>query len=278
MNREKHKRADLHVHTNFSDGTFSPEEVILEARKREISCIAICDHDCVDALEAAFAVAGREGVELIPAIELTAEKNGNEIHMIGYCIDRKNATLLDVAARMREIRIQRMREMVDRLKQCDVRIDADDVLRLSGKGSVGRLHIAYEIYNRGYTRYVGEAFKLYIGSGKPCYVGKFNLTPAEAIATISEAGGVPVLAHPGVIGGDELIPEYAKSGLKGIEVYHTDHTPEVESRYLKIADNLSLLVTGGSDCHGSGKGKVLLGRVTVEYSHVEKLKAAAGKL
>jgi len=278
MKSEKYKRADLHVHTNFSDGTFSPEEVILEARKREIDCIAICDHDCVEALDKASAAAETEGVELIPAIELTAEKNGNEIHMIGYYIDRKSHALLDVAARMQKVRLQRMREMVDKLKQNGVHIDADDILKLSGKGSVGRLHIAYEIYNKGYTRYVGEAFKLYIGSGKPCYVGKFNLTPAEAITTILEAGGVPVLAHPGVIGGDRFIPEYAKSGLKGIEVYHTDHTPEMKERYLKIADNMGLLVTGGSDCHGRGKGKVLLGRVTVEYSHVEKLKMAAGKL
>jgi predicted metal-dependent phosphoesterase TrpH len=275
---KKVKKADLHVHTNFSDGTFSPREAVLEAKKRDIDCIAICDHDCVDALGPAGDIGAAEGIEVIPAVELTAENQGCEVHIIGYYIDPHNPQLLEVVQRMQTIRVERIHAMVERLKKVDVIIDPDEVFQISGKGSVGRLHLAYALHQNGYTRYVGEAFRLYIGEGKPCYVGKFNMTPAEAFDVINRAGGISVLAHPGVIGQDGLISEYKKYGLKGIEVYHTDHKPAVTARYLKLAQTMGLLVTGGSDCHGHGKGKILLGSVKVDYAFVEQLKKAAGRL
>lgn len=271
------RKADLHSHTNFSDGTFSPEEVILEAKKKKLDCVAICDHDCVGALEEATVIAERENIEFVPGIELTAEKNGCEIHILGYYIDWKNPSLLELVERMQKNRADRIYEMVKKLNGVGVNIKAEDVFELSGKGSVGRLHLAYAIYNAGYTKYVGEAFRKYIGEGQSCYTGKFNLSPREAINAILKAGGVPVLAHPGVSGRDEFIPEYVKNGLRGIEVYHNDHKPAVASHYLKLAKDLGLLVTGGSDCHGLGKTRVLLGRVKIDYSLVEELKKAAGK-
>ncbi len=272
------KKADLHVHTDFSDGTFSPEETILEAKKKGLDCIAICDHDCVDALPEAFSIAEREGIELIPAVELTAEKEGCETHIIGYYIDWKDPLLLKLLERMRNIRVERIHDMIAKLKENGINIEAEDVFGLSKRGSIGRLHLACAIYNKGYTSYVSEAFKLYIGDGKPCYVGKFNLPPPEAIKAILDAGGIPVLAHPGVMGKDFFIPEYVKNGLRGLEVYHTDHKPALTSHYLKLAKDMGLLVTGGSDCHGLGKGKVLMGRVKIDYSLVEELKKAANVL
>jgi len=275
---ENNKKADLHVHTFFSDGTFSPEEVVLEARKRKIDCIGVCDHDCVEGVEEALKVAEREGVEVVPGIELTAERGETEIHILGYYIDWKKPSLLGLAKRMQEARVNRIHQMVKKLKENKVDIDPEDVFKISGKGSVGRLHLAHAIHNKGYTRYPGEAFRLYIGNSGPCYVGKFNLTAVEAITAILKADGIPVLAHPGVIGQDKLIPQYVKNGLMGIEVYHSDHSPATVSNYMKLAEELGILVTGGSDCHGLGKGKVLMGKITVDYSHVEKLKKAVGKL
>lgn len=275
---KKVKKADLHIHTNLSDGTFSPSEVILEAKKRNIDCIGLCDHDCVDALDETIASGEKNEIEVIPGVELTAEKNGCEIHIIGYYVDWKNPLLQKLTARMQKVRVNRIHDMVKKLKKKGIDVDADDVFKISGKGSVGRLHLAYAIHNKGYTRYVGEAFRLYIGGGKPCYAGKFNFSPTEAITAILEVGGVPVLAHPGALGGDRFIPEYVKNGLKGIEVYHTDHAPAMTSHYLKLAEDMGLVVTGGSDCHGLGKGKVLMGKITIDYSLVEKLKKAAGRL
>lgn len=274
---KKTKIADLHLHTNFSDGSFPPKDVILEAKRKNIDCISICDHDCIDALEPAIGIAGRENVELIPGVELTAEKEGYEIHIIGYYINWENTTLLALLKRMQEVRVKRIYDMIEKLKGIGVNIEPEEVFKISGKGSVGRLHLAYAIYNRGYTRYVGEAFRLYIGDRKPCYVGKFNLTPVEAINTILQADGIPVLAHPGVVGRDEFISEYVKNGLRGIEVYHSDHTSAMSSHYLKLAKDMGLLVTGGSDCHGFGKGKILLGKVKIDYFLVEELKKLAGR-
>jgi len=272
------KKADLHIHTSFSDGTFSPQEVIAQAKKHRIDCVAICDHDCVDALELATDFAEKEGVELIPGIELTAEKDDNEVHILGYYIDWKNKILLKAIEEMQKIRIERIYDMIEKLKKVNVYIKPEEVFQISGKGSVGRLHLAYAIYNSGYTKYVKEAFKLYIGDGKSCYVNKFNFSPNEVIDIVLKSGGIPVLAHPGVMGRDEFISEYAEGGLRGIEVYHSDHSPKASEHYLEIAKKMNLLVTGGSDCHGLGKQNVLMWTVTIDYSLVEELKKAAGRL
>lgn len=268
------KIADLHVHTNFSDGTFSPEEVIQHAAKIGLGCIAICDHDVIDGIEPCLAAGEKYGVEVIPAVELTAEKQGCEIHMLGFYIDWKNEEFRKKLSQLCAQREKRMYDMIDKLKKYKIELDPGEVFKLSGKGSIGRLHLARMLYKKGHVATVDDAFRKYIGNGKPCYVCKINLTPEEAIDEIIKTGGVPVLAHPGVMGKDEFIPSYIKHGLMGIEVYHTDHPPAVSRRYEEIAKRHNLLMTGGSDCHGLGKGRVLMGSITVPYELVEKLKDA----
>jgi len=271
------KKADLHIHTYFSDGTFTPTEVVNTAKRRGIACIGICDHDCVMGLEQTIAAGEKQGIEVVPGIEVTAEHEGHEIHILGYFIDWRDPKLIEFITHMRKIRVNRIYEMVRLLNKRGINVSAKEVFIISGKGSVGRLHLALAIHRKGHTRYPGEAFKLYIGEGKPCYVGMFNITPEEAITTIIEAGGVPVLAHPGVAALDRFIPEYVKSGLKGIEVYHTDHSTTMKKHYLKLAESMNLIVTGGSDCHGLGKGQILLGKITVDYAVVEELRRQAGR-
>ncbi|MDD5449227.1 MAG: PHP domain-containing protein [Candidatus Omnitrophica bacterium] len=268
------KKADLHIHTQFSDGTFSPQEVIQYASKIGLACIAICDHDVIDGLETAMQLGEQCGIEVIPGVELTAEKQGAEIHILGYYIDWRNQKFVGQLAQLCKQREKRIYDMVEKLKAHGVKLDVEEVFKLGGKGSIGRLHLARALSKKGFIAGVDEAFKKYIGNGKPCYVGKINLTPEEAIGRIISAGGIPVLAHPGVMGKDEFLPSYIKHGLMGLEVYHTDHPPALVRHYEALAGENGLLVTGGSDCHGLGKGRVLMGCVTVPYELVEKLKNA----
>jgi len=266
------KKADLHVHTYYSDGTFSPKEAVAEAKRSNLDAIAITDHDCTDGIGEAMEAARGCGLEVIPGVEITCEKNNTEIHMLGYFIDPTSIPLAELLKTLRASRIKRIHTMVERLKREGVEISPDAVFELASKGTVGRLHLATALYNKGLVSSTKEAFQRYIGDDAPCSVRRFNVSPQEAIGAILRSGGVPVYAHPKVMGHDEFIPEFMKAGLRGIEVFHTDHPNSTSHRYSTLAQKYGLLITGGSDCHGSGKGKKLMGGVTVPYSLVEELR------
>ncbi len=272
------KYADLHVHTYYSDSTFSPEEVVACAKDRGLSAVAICDHDSVDGIEPSRSIGNKLEVEIVPGIELTVEKADAEIHILGYCMDYDLGWFRKRIKELRDARIVRIHEMVGKLRAEGIGISADDVFKVSGRGSVGRLHVAKAILNTGKVKTIRDIFGKYIGFNKPCYVPSVKLTPYEAINMLLRAGGVPVLAHPRCMGKDEYIPELVGHGLRGIEVYHTDHNPSAVRKYEQIARENNLLVTGGSDCHGLGKGRVLLGEVRVPYTIVEKLKEESEKI
>ena len=270
------KYADLHIHTYYSDSTFSPEEVISHAKAKELSAIAICDHDSVDGVEPCVKLGEACGIEVLSGIELTIEKPDVEIHILGYLVDQKLEWLKEKLKTIQEYRIKRIHKMVEKLSAQNVFITAEDVFKVAGKGSVGRLHLARAMINSGGVKTFWDAFDKYIGFGKPSYVPNIRFTPQDAIGMVLDAGGVPVLAHPGIMKRDDYIPELVSYGLKGIEVYHTDHGDIKRKRYEELAASLGLLMTGGSDCHGTGKGRALIGTVKVPYELVEKLKAAAG--
>ena len=272
------KYADLHVHTFYSDSTFSPEEAVTCARGRALAAIAICDHDSVDGIDPCRVIGDKVGVEIIPGIELTVEKADAEIHILGYFMD---CSLGWFRTRLKELqagRIDRINKMVEKLNSEGIDLNAEDVFKISGRGTVGRLHLANAILKTGKVKTIKDIFGKYIGFKKPCYVPNIKLTPHEAIDMILRTGGVPVLAHPNCMGRDEYIPELIECGLRGIEVYHTDHNPSAVKRYETIARENNLLITGGSDCHGLGKGRVYLGEVRVPYELVEKLKEESGKI
>jgi predicted metal-dependent phosphoesterase TrpH len=272
------KFADLHVHTFYSDSTFSPEEVVACAKDKALSAIAICDHDSTDGVEPCMKIGKVLDVEIIPGIELTVEKADAEIHILGFMMDYSLGWFQKKLKEIQKSRINRIHKMVEKLNHEGLRIRADDVFALAGKGTVGRLHMAQALLKTGNIRTLQEAFDRYIGFMKPCYVANIRFSPEEAIGTLLKAGAVPVLAHPNVMGKDEYIPELIACGLRGIEVYHTDHKPSVVAHYEKIAAENNLLMTGGSDCHGLGKGRVLLGGVRVPYTLVEKLREEAAKI
>lgn len=270
--------ADLHVHTFYSDSTFSPEEVVETAKNSGLAAIAICDHDSVSGIAPCTELASKSGLEIIPSIELTVEKPDAEMHLLGYFIDWKADWFLDKLKKLRSMRLDRMRKMVELLHKFEIHIDPEEVFKLAGKGTVGRLHLAMAILKTGKINNLREAFEKYIGFMKPCYVPSSHFTPKEAMEAVLKLGGVPVLAHPVTVGKDDYIPELIEYGLRGIEVYHTDHKNNVRRHYEELAKRYGLLVTGGSDCHGLGKGRVLLGTVKVPYELVELLKAESEKV
>ena len=266
--------ADLHLHTTFSDGTYTPEELAGHARHHELSAIALTDHDTVEGCARAAAACASHGIEFIPGTELTAEWNGNEIHLLGYFLDTTNSTLLAEMAKFQEVRQSRIREMVCRINALQIPLAVESVFALANCRSPGRPHVGRALVQEGFCGSMDEAFDRFLKKGKPAWVPKFKTSATEVIDLIHEAGGLAVMAHPGLNRSDEILPELAAAGLDGIECFHTKHSPADARRYVDIAARHDLLVTGGSDCHGLSKGKPLIGSVKIPYEHVARLKTA----
>ncbi|OGW74849.1 MAG: hypothetical protein A2Z72_06700 [Omnitrophica bacterium RBG_13_46_9] len=273
------KYADLHVHTVYSDGTSTPAEVVCCAKEKNLSCIAICDHDCIDGIAPSIAHSEEVQVEIIPGVELTIIKDTKEIHLLGYFVEWKEKWFTEILERVQRERVTRLDRMIEKLKSFDIEIDRERVMRISGgKGSVGRLHLARALVEVKAVSSIRVAFDRYIGDFRPCYVEDIGFSPKEAIDLILRAKGVPVLAHPGVIEDDSLVKEFIKYGIRGIESFHPEHSQADREKYEKISKEYGLLVTGGSDCHGLGKGRILMGSVKVPYDFVERLKEEAGRI
>jgi len=269
------KFADLHLHTVFSDGTSTPQELMDQAEKSGLAAVSVVDHDTVLALESSVKAGKEKNIEVLPGIELSAEYDGLEIHILGYLIDYKNKQLLEKLDFLKKNRIERIYKIVDKLKEQGIKIDPQTILsRVSNQGTVGRLHVARTMVKEGLVNSVFEAFQKYIGDKCPAYVLNFKLSPQESIKLIKSAGGIPVLAHPYILKRDDLIPIFADSGLMGLEAYYTEHSQSMVNSYLELAKRYNLLVTGGSDYHGDAKPEVKMGAVKIPYELVERLKEA----
>jgi predicted metal-dependent phosphoesterase TrpH len=266
--------ADLHLHTNFSDGTYSPEELVAQAARNHLSAIALTDHDTVEGCERAAAACKAVEIEFIAGTELTAEQDDNEIHILGYFLDTKNEKLLSEIAKFQAVRQERIHEMVRRLNALKVPLKVEDVIALANCRSPGRPHVARALVKAGFCTSLDEAFERFLKKHRPAWVPKARISSQTAIELIHQANGLAVMAHPGLNRTDEVIPDLVDAGLDGIECFHTKHSTAVSEHYLEIADKYNLLVTGGSDCHGMSKGKPLIGTVKLPYREVEKLKEA----
>jgi predicted metal-dependent phosphoesterase TrpH len=266
--------ADLHLHTHFSDGTYSPEELAGHAKRVGLAAVALTDHDTVEGCEPMAAACAARGIEFIPASELTAELGHFELHILGYGLDITHPRLLSELARFQAVRQDRIRDMCGRLNRLGIQLAAETVFALASCKAPGRPHVARALVQGGFCSNLDEAFNRYLKKHRPAWVPKAKVHASEAIQLIHEAGGVAVMAHPGLNRTDDFIPDLVAAGLDGIECFHTRHSTVMSERYLLMAEQHGLLVTGGSDCHGMNKGKPLIGTMRVPYEYVARLKAA----
>jgi len=266
--------ADLHIHTAYSDGSFTPATIIRHAVKNNLKIISITDHDSVDGIAASIKEGEKNNIEVIPGIEISTTIDTGEIHILGYFIDYEDEYFVKNLKRIQEIRLKRMSVMVDKLNRLMIDIDLNELIEYAASSSIGRLHLAHFLKKKGIVGSAYEAFDRYIGSGKPAYEKMNALSPEEGIELISNAGGIPVLSHPGLTRRDDLIDEMIHAGLRGLEVYHSGHSEEDTNRYFQMTRDKGLLVTGGSDCHGEKKLNMLMGRIKLPIQFVDRLKEA----
>jgi 3',5'-nucleoside bisphosphate phosphatase len=271
------KFADLHLHTLFSDGTFTPEELVLRAQKAGLACIALTDHDSVEGCERAAAAGANVQMDFIAGAELTAEHQDTEVHILGYFLDTKNPVLIKRIAEFQSVRQNRIHEMCAALNKLGIPLKAESVFALANCKSPGRPHVARALVKEKLIDNLDEAFDRFLKKGKPAWVPKTKMSALESVELIHQAGGLAVMAHPGLNRTDDIIPDLVDAGLDGIECFHTKHSTVMAERYLEIAEKYQLLVTGGSDCHGFSKKQPLIGTVKLPYDHVEKMKAARQK-
>ena len=256
-------RIDLHMHSNASDGSFAPEEVARMAAGNGVEVFALTDHDTLDGLPAAAACAARFGIRLIPGVELSVSEEGMDVHLLAYGFDESDPPLTAAIRRYREGRRERARKILMRLKGLGIRIGIEDVEEIASGGALGRPHVAEALLRAGHVESFNEAFQRYLGHHAPAYVPKPKVTLEEATSIVRDAGGVTILAHPGTLNRDHLIPAWARRGLDGIEVWHSKHDVASIERYRGYAQLHGLLMTGGSDYHGERTPGVVIGSVPV---------------
>ena len=266
--------ADLHIHTYYSDSTSSPQEVVDEAIKNSLSCIAITDHDVIDGVVPTREAAQGHHLEVIAGIELSSEFEGKDIHVLGYFIDIDKGPLVEKMESFLVERVRRMKQMIINLQTLGIKdITFEEVAALTKSRAVGRAHLATLLLQKGHVSSFKNAFEKYLTQGRPGYAPKFMQTPFEAIDLIHQSGGLAVMAHPMLTQKDEIIPRLVKGGLDGLEVYYPNCMPTVREFYKKIAKKNGLLMTGGSDAHGAAKGYTYVGKEQIPYELVEKMKA-----
>lgn len=266
------KWIDLHIHTTASDSLLTPTEAVEIAKECGLSAISITDHDTIDGFVKAEQRAEELGIELIPGVELSVAYKGEDFHLLGYLIDYENPEFLKKINSFREERSVRGEKMVEKLNELGIDLRVDTVKAIAGGGSVGRPHLADALLKEEFVHTYDEAFARYLGYHAPAYVPKMHLTPKEAIDLIHLVRGVAVFAHPGTSRSQHAIYDFFEMGLDGIEAYHFQHDRNMTTHYINLAKKLGLIYTGGSDCHGRRKGRILIGAVKVPYRCLEMLR------
>jgi 3',5'-nucleoside bisphosphate phosphatase len=264
---------DLHSHSTASDGSFPPARLVEEAAKRGITTLALTDHDTIAGLDEAETAASAHGIEFVPGVEFTVNCAGTEVHMLGLGVDRRDRRLLALCAEIQEKRRRRFFDMVDKLRMSSVPVKTESV----GHGvSLARPFLARLLVEQGFATGYQDAFQKYLRKGGPAYVGHRRTPIKRAIEAVHGAGGVAIIAHPGLYrNGDEVIYEAARLGLDGIEAYHSDHDHDKTEHYLALSRKLNLLVSGGADFHGPDHARSrLFGKKTCPAHEFERLTAA----
>lgn len=263
---------DLHIHTSASDGLLTPSEAVENALRAGLKAIAITDHDTVDGYLEAAKATDEDVLEIVPGVELSSNHEGADIHILGYYIDYENPEFAKKIMKFRQSRYERGESMVARLNELGLNLSMDTVKTIAGNSPLGRPHVADALVREEFVHTYDEAFARYLGYHAPAYIPKKMLSTPEAIELIHLVRGVAIVAHPGTLRHDEFIGDMVEMGLDGIEAYHSQHSGSDVTRYKNIARKFGLIYTGGSDCHGPRKGKLLIGSQRVPYSVLLKLK------
>ena len=275
------KRIDLHTHSLCSDGAQTPADVVRTAKAAGLSAIALSDHDCISGVQEAIDTGKALGVEVIPAVELSAQSD-TELHILGYFVDIHNRKLQETMAYALQVRDQRQEETCRKLQEQGFDITMEEA-RAEAHGSpvLCRAHFAQIMVRKGYAESVKDAFARYLSVGCYAYSNRQALTGPEAVSLIREAGGIAVAAHLHLIKKpDEELKQYLKElipyGLDGVEGYYTDYTPDMEQRYRSMAKELGLVISGGTDYHGANKPHISIGtgrgNLEIPYSVLDGLR------
>jgi hypothetical protein len=274
---------DLHTHTSYSDGTFTPHELMKLAAERGLTTVAVTDHDTTTSWSDARAAAEAAGIELVTGVEFSTTYEGSSVHVLCYWPDADDQEFGDELQRLHDDRFRRGEKMVEKLQMMGYPITFERVREISKGDNIVRPHIAQALMEAGVVETIKDAFtEELIADGGKADVPKHALHPLDALALIKRAGGVCVLAHPGMWGAqgevpDALIEEMASGGMVGLEVDHPDHDDEKRAKYRAMAEGLGLIITGSSDCHGTRYDPVRLGCATTAPEMFERLKTAAAR-
>lgn len=271
--RSSKDKIDFHTHTDLSDGALSAGALLEKAAEAGITTLSVCDHDTVSALDEAINISDRIGMVVVPGIEITSRYKRFQLHLLGYFIDYSDSKFRARLDHLIDARIKRAKRIIAKLNQIKIPLTFEAVIEKSGDhGSIGRPHIANTMVEEGFASTYDEVFDKYIGIGRPAYEGNYPFPPAEAIAMISDAGGLSFLAHPSHYVNEDLLRYLLKSGLDGIEVIHPSHSEEETLFYDKFADDNSLLKSGGSDFHGGlKKDDANLGKYVITHEWVNRM-------
>lgn len=255
---------DLHVHSNISDGTMSPDDVVKLAAESGLSAIALTDHDTVAGIEEALAAGEKYGVEVIPGIEISADYKGGDLHILGFDIDYRDRKFAEKIAVCRDSRHERNIKMTEKIRQQGFPVTWEIMLERFGDNSITRAHFAKYLLDEGYVKSKEEAFAKYLNPGCPCYVAREKVTPEQAVKMIIDAKGHPVLAHPMLYKMthdriESVIVMLMSYGLQGIEAVYSLNSPEDDEFLKKVAKRHGLYITGGSDFHGAIKPDIQIG-------------------
>lgn len=265
---------DLHVHTNHSDGIYSPEAVVDLAVRAKLDGIAITDHDTISAIEISINHSKfYNNFIVIPGIEFGCIHNAEEVHILGYFIDYTDPNIIKITNELRQSRLIRGEKMIDKINALGFNITLDEVKRLSGDAYIGRPHIARVMIDKGYVNSVSEAFDKFLNRGRPGYVERYKITIEETIKLIKNTGGIAVLAHPGLLKDLSIIDYCISVGIDGLECTHSKHTNNDRENFIKIAKSNNLIITGGSDFHGDTKDVgQLLGKFWIRIDDIQSLR------
>lgn len=267
------KHIDLHLHTTASDGVHSPAKILELVRKANLAAFSVTDHDTLDGSLKVRELLQPEDPELISGVELSVSVEGDDMHMLAYLFDPAHESFCEQLRLFKIKREQRGMLIVEKLQQMGVSITFEDVKRVAGNSVIGRPHIAEALLKLRHISAIEEAFRKYIGYESPAYVPKAAWSPKEAIDMIHSAGGLAVMAHPGIANMTKHIPKMATLGMDGIEVFHYAHNRETITMLKKVAEAYSLLMTGGSDFHGRSVREGSVGSQKVPAELLDQLKA-----